>query len=516
MRLTEILDVLRRHDIIHGVSPEKLRAILEDLGPTYVKIGQIMSMRSDVLPQGYCDELSKLRTEVTPVPFEEVERLLEQEYGVPVHEVFQSIQPFCLGSASIAQVHEATLKDGQRVVVKVQRPGIKEVMAKDIALMRKAAKILKIVAGTGNLLDFNAILDEIWITSQREMNFLLEADNLKKFAAFHQDVVYISCPKVEESMVTSKILIMEYIDGIQIDKADLLIQKGYDLNEIGLKLAENYIKQILEDGFFHADPHPGNIWIQEGKIVWLDLGMVGVISPENQALFRKILVSMVKHDIYDLSSALLAIGRPLGKINHHQLYSDLDEMLNKYGAMGIGSIQLTTLLQETMDLAKQHNVSMPADIGMLGRGLITLGGVLTAYCPGVNLMQLITNYLSAELFKGFDWQEELQRSGKAFLSTTRKSVEIPAQIYDILKMTIKGHTKVNLELTGSEEPLKQMKRMFDRLSVAVIDAALLIGSSLICTTNMHPKILDIPALGVIGFLTAAVMGAWLIHGIVKK
>ena len=131
-------------------------------------------------------------------------------------------------------------------------------------------------------------------------------------------------------------------------------------------------------------------------------------------------------------------------------------------------------------------------------------------------MQLITNYLSAELFKGFDWQEELQRSGKAFLSTTRKSVEIPAQIYDILKMTIKGHTKVNLELTGSEEPLKQMKRMFDRLSVAVIDAALLIGSSLICTTNMHPKILDIPALGVIGFLTAAVMGAWLIHGIVKK
>ena len=263
-RLIEITRILTRHEVVRGMTPEKLRLILEDLGPTYIKLGQIMSTRSDILPQAYCDELMKLRSEVPPMPFEEVIEVIENSYKQPWSDVFQSIEENCLGSASIAQVHRARLITGEEVVIKVQRKGIYDIMKRDIGLMHKAARLMPARRLAG-VVDLDMILDELWVVTQEEMNFLKEADSMEEFARFNREIEYFATPVLYRGYTTGRVLVMEYIDGLEIDDREGLTKAGYDLNEIGTKFVDNYIHQVLDDGFFHADPHPGNLRIRDGK-----------------------------------------------------------------------------------------------------------------------------------------------------------------------------------------------------------------------------------------------------------
>ncbi len=233
-RLREIMAILAKYDIVKGITPVKLRLIIEDLGPTFVKLGQVLSMRQDILPAEYCHELTKLRTEVRPMDFEEVVTVIEEEYGKPLNEIFTFLDRTPLGSASIAQVHQAELKDGSSVVVKVQRPGIKDTMARDIALLERAATLLKIAGGTGNAIDFKMVLDEMWFTAQQEMDFLIEAHNADEFYELNKDIVYVTSPIIYHKHTTSKVLVMEYIAGEEIDQTDRLKELGYDLDEIAL------------------------------------------------------------------------------------------------------------------------------------------------------------------------------------------------------------------------------------------------------------------------------------------
>lgn len=513
-RFKEILEVLRHHNIIHGVSPQKLRLILEDLGPTFVKLGQIMSMRSDMLPQAYCDELIKLRADVKPVEFEEIIKVIESEYKTNYDEYFLEIDNKPLGSASIAQVHCALLKDNTKVVIKVQRPNIDKIMAQDIVLMRKAIKLLKIIPAVDGLIDFNAVIEELWTVSKQEMDFLLEADNIKQFSELNKNIDFIEFPKVKYNLCTYKILVMEFIDGCQIDDIEQIKKLGYDLNDLGTKLAKNYAKQVLEDGFFHADPHPGNIWVRNNKIVWLDLGMVGKLSSYDRQLFKNVVNAMVNSDIYALEDAVLTIGTANSRINHARLYTDIDDLFTKYGLMDFANINLGVLIQELIELAKFHDITMPASITMLGRGLVTLEGVMSVCCPDINFLQIMSEYIN--FFKDFDIKKEIHHFIKSFHNLFRKSIDVPAQISDILKMVKKGQAKINLELAGAEEPMRQLDHMVDKLVICIISAALLIGSSLLCTTKMKPEILGIPALGAIGFLSAAILGLWLLIDIKHK
>lgn len=515
-RMQEIFAVLKRHNIIHGVTPEKLRSILEDLGPTYIKIGQVMSMRSDMLPQSYCDELMKLRADVKPMPTEEVIRTIENEFSKPIKELFTAFEDTPLGSASIAQVHKATLENGKKVVVKVQRTRIYETMAQDIIMMRKAVRLLNAMKVADGVIDFNSIIDELWSTSQQEMDFFQEASNLNEFADLNSMVPYVSCPSVISDMITSKVLVMEYVDGIPIDHIEKLSSLGYDMNKIGLNLAENYVKQILDDGFFHADPHPGNIWVNDGKIIWLDLGMVGKLTKYDRELFKKIVRAMVSHDIFELKSVLLTMGETTERINHARLYTDIDDMLTKYGEMNLSNLNLGKLLVEMQTLAREHHIVMPSGVGMLGRGIVTIEGVLSACSPDVNFIQVASNHLKKSLLADFNLAKELQHTGKSTYALIKKSIDIPAQLSDILKMTIKGQTKVNLELSGEDETLKDIRRMMDKLVVSIISAALIVGSSLICTTDMTPKVAGIPLIGFLGFLGAALLGIWLVAGILQS
>lgn len=510
-RLKEILAVLNKHNIVKGLTPVKLRCILEDFGPTFVKLGQIMSMRPDILPAAYCKELEKLRADVNPMAIDEVYTVVEGEYQRRVSDVFATFDDKPIGSASIAQVHGAVLHDGTRVVVKVQRPGIREVMSKDMALLRTACKALRLTPVSGTI-DFGMVLDELWSVSQQEMDFLVEAHHAEEFFERNRDVKFATCPTIVDSLTTSKVLVMEYIDGFSIDDIAQLDENGYDRSEIGSKLTDNYMKQIIEDGFFHADPHPGNIRIRDGQIVWIDMGMMGRLSNRDRSLCKQAIHAVVQRDVNELKSIVLQMGVYHTPINQVQLYADIDGMLDKYCAMDMGDVDMGKLLEELLTVASSHKISMPKGVSMLGRGMMTLEGVISTVSPELNLMSIAASRMAQELQKDFDPKKEAVHTAQRVYASTSKALDIPALLSDFLKATNKGQTKFNLEFTGSKEPLSHINRMVKELIVCILASSLLMASSLLCTTDMQPRTLGIPTLGFFGYLIAFALTLWLLLG----
>lgn len=508
-RLREILGVLKKHHLSQGVSPEKLREILEDLGPTYVKLGQIMSMRSDMLPEKYCRELTRLRTEVRPLPFETILQIIKQELGRPFSQIFKKVEPQPLGSASIAQVHAATLLDGRKVVVKVQRPAIHEMMENDIRLMRRASGLLKLTS-VGNLIDFGTIIDELWKTSQEEMDFKQEAKNCDLFFENQKDIVYITSPQVIHELTTPRLLVMSYIEGIQIDRVQELTELGYDMKEIGEKTAANYCKQILDDGFFHADPHPGNLWISGGQIAWLDLGMTGHLSGRNKMLIQKAVYALLQNDIYGVKNVLLSMGEAKARINHAELYTDIDDIVSKYMNMGFGEMRLGELIEKLLDLVKKHHIAINTDITMLARSMITIEGTLSACAPQVNLMQILTSYVSSSVLEHIDLKRELRHKIRQIYTSTDKMLSIPALLSDLLNITKNGQTRLNIDITESDRLLDSFRRSFDHLVLALLACGIFIGSALLCLSDQPHTLWGLPVISVIGFFLCLIFVLWLI------
>lgn len=507
-RLREILAILKKHDLVRGLTPVKLRSILEDLGPTYIKLGQIMSMRSDMIPKAYCEALTQLRSAAPAMAFEEVRRVVENALGCPLEEAFAEFNEQPIGAASIAQVHEARRLDGRRVVVKVQREGIRETMAKDMALLRRAAALLKLAPGAGEVLDFGMILDEIWRVSQEEMDFNIEAANAEEFRRLNEGVVYVSCPEIDRDLTTAQVLTMEYIDGFSIDDTEGLLKNGYDLNEIGEKLADNYIKQIIVDGFFHADPHPGNIRIRGGKIVWIDMGMMGRLSAHDQQQLTKGVEAIARHDVEAIKEVVLAMGRCRGTVDQAKLYADLDGMLTRYGDEELAQLQLGSLMMECMDIAKAHRIAMPEGVTLLARGLGTIEGVVAALSPETNVVSIAAARATDSILRSIDLKKEMEKGTRSLLAAVKKAVAIPGLLSDSLKSLSKGETRVGLDVKVTEDTIKAANSLLGKFIACLLAFALLISSSILCTTGMQPELLGIPALGVVGYSAAVGLTIW--------
>jgi len=510
-RLGEMLNILRQHDIVRGLSPEKLRLLLDALGPTFVKLGQIMSMRSDILPADYCSELRKLRSAAVPMPISDVEKLLEEEFGALWRDCFKELSMEPLGSASIAQVHSAVLSDGTKVAVKVQRPRIHEIMAKDIMIFKRATRIMRIVSKIGEVVDFNMMLDEMWAVAQQEMDFIVEARHLEQFREFNRHIEYITCPKVFTEFSTARVLVMEFIEGIPVDEIPRLTEKSYDMTEIGNKLADNYVKQILEDGFFHADPHPGNIHICDGKIVWIDLGMMGTLSARDREMFKRAALAIAGNDVYELAMAMLTIGDTKGNVSHSDLYEGLNVFLLKYGSANLSELEYSKMMSELLDVATRHRIHMPPGITMLSRGIMTMENVLSVCSPKTNLVEILSSHYSEASMDKRNYAKEIFSALEKLAAAAGKGTEIPGYFSDVLKMALRGQAKLNLEFPGYEEPLRKISALVNRLIRGIISAALIVSASLICLTDMEPQILGIPALGLIGYAVALIIAAW--HGV---
>ena len=511
-RLREIAAILKKHRAAHGMTPEKLRLILEDLGPTFVKFGQIMSMRPDMLPRPYCEELSRLRTDVRPMSYEEAAGEVERALGKPVGELFARFDREPIGSASIAQVHYAELKSGGRVVVKIRRPGIRDVMERDAALMHRFSGLLRIAGGTGNTVDFNQVIDEIWSTALTEMDFSKEAAQAQEFARLNADVVYVSCPRVLRQYSAESVLTMEYVDGLSIDDGEKLKTAGYDTAEIGAKLAENYVKQIVDDGFFHADPHPGNLRIRGGKIVWLDMGMMGRLSQRDRRLFRGAIIAAVRGDVNELCNLLLVFCEPKGPVDRPRLFSDVDSLMNRYESLAVGSMNLLEIRNDVVSMAERNGLVMPKGVSILGRGLVTLEGVLSTLSPEINMMEVMVNHLSSKAFDYFDPQEEIKKALVGLAQSGRRIPQIPSQVSELLKMGIRGQSKTNVELVGTEQPMRSLHRIAGHVAAGLVEGGLLVGSSILCTVDAPHFLPGVTVPGAVGFALALLLGARLVWG----
>lgn len=516
-RLREMTAVLHKYEITKGLTPEKLRMILEDLGPTFIKIGQIMSMHSDILPKRYCDELMRLRSDVKPMPFSEVSEVLEESYGCSWGAIFREINEKPLGSASIAQVHKAVLKDGSPVVIKVQRKGIYGIMARDIALLRKAVRLLPPVSIKG-MVDLDMVLGELWDVTREEMNFLTEAANMEEFARKNEGIAYVGFPMLYQEYTTIHVLVMEYIDGFNIDDKETLLANGYDLKEVGSRLADHYMKQVMEDGFFHADPHPGNLRVRDGKIIWIDMGMMGRLTERDREYIALAVRGVAVNDVGLIQEAVMALGEFKKNPDPSRLYEDISSLLTKYGTVDMGQIDVAEVMMDLMEVMKENGIIMPHGLTMLARGLTHMEGVLADIAPEINMVEIAAGRIKENIIRNFDWKKELKSGGKTLYRAVQRALDIPVLVSDAVQGYLKGQTKVNLDLHASPELARLLRRMVQNIVMGLWVMALLISSSIICTTDMKPKIWGIPALGAFGYVIAfgIVMYVFLKHLFSKK
>lgn len=517
-RVLQILSVVRKYDILHGITPRTLRHMLEELGPMFVKAGQILSMRSEILPKAFCDELAKLRTEVTPMPMDQVLDTLREEYDVPIERIFSSIDDEPLGSASVAQVHRATLANGDAVAIKVQRAGIRNVMAQDIEIMRSIAKHAKRIMGDEQVLDIKSVVEELWQSFREETDFLVEAHALEEFKRNNANCAFIACPKPYPALCTEHVIVMEYVEGIPISQTTKLVEEGYDLEEIGIKLVDNYASQLLDDGFFHADPHPGNLVISGGKIVYLDLGLMGRLSAHDRNALSDIVFAIADLDTPRLKDGLLrfAVSSDLSVIDHGRLLTDIDAVVQEYGNTALADLDLSQCLNAIISLARRNGIELPGSVTMMARSVVTLEGTVDDLLADQSIIYILAQHIASNTSFVDASRGEAERLAREIRLATHGLLRAGSQASLAMDMLTRGQLKANLELSGSSHLMSNLGNVIDRLTMGIVIAGLFIGSSVIYIAGMEPLFIGIPIIGFLGFFIAFILGVLLFVGILRE
>ena len=523
-RSAEIIGVFAKHNFYaNGFNPEELRTTLEDLGPTYVKIGQIMSSRVDMLPESYCKELEKLRANVKELDPALARAVIEQETGKRIEEIYSEFRDKPLGSASIGQAHYGVLKDGTKVVTKVQRPLIADMMRKDFVLLKKIAKVINIV-GEGSedddsMIDLLSVIEELEKVTEEELDFRVEAANTRFFKEnCIEDETKVNCPTVYDELTTERIFTMSFVDGVSIAKKDKLVAQGLDLDQLGDQLIDNYIHQVLDVGTFHADPHQGNIMVANGVPYWIDFGMIGRITESDVSVIQNLILSLVDLDSEAMVNAIMSFGAASPQTNRNKLTEDVGAMMDKYSAVtNIMDIDLGNLLGEVTDLASKHHISIPGKYTMLVRSIATIEGVIEQLSPNGNLFESIANKLIDRVKQSIDVSGTLKSAGKDILSTSKKAAKLPVLTADALNTLVRGRTKVNLELTGYEELLKETKSIVKNIILSFFACLLFVGSCILAGADLAPKTRHgMPLLAAGGILVSIALGIYVAIRLAKK
>lgn len=399
-RMLEIVKTLSRYNLGEGLTPDRLCDMFRELGPTYVKIGQLLSMHPEIVPPEYCKKLESLRTNATQLVTAQIREIISEEYGKPWNTVFSRIAPIPVGSASIAQVHEALLPDGTRVAVKVQRPDIYDTMERDIRLLKGALGIVKLKS-ISDVMDLSDTLDEMWQVAKQEMDFLREADNIRRLRKNIEGIKYVYCPKVFDELTTKNVLVMEYIGGCELNDTEALLRDGYDVSEVCTKFINNYIKQFAEDHFFHADPHPGNVRVCDGRIVWLDLGMMGTLTEDCAELIKVCMRAIVTNDHLAFADAVLRICETPEEIDRSGFYASMREYLDKYRIISMEEMSSTVeIFSDLYHIAKDYGIKIPKSMTMFWRSISIMEGTVAQLAPETALSTIIGRHLAAQSMVG--------------------------------------------------------------------------------------------------------------------
>jgi len=460
----------------------RIRRVFEELGPTYVKAGQVLSTRPDMVPPDILKELSKLQDEVPPFPYEQVQEVLEAELKKPVDQVFRSFARTPIASASIGQVHEAVLLDGREVVVKVQRPDIEQLVGIDTDIMRDLAVAAEKRFEEARLFNMVESVEEFTKTINRELDYTIEAKNAEKFKANFADDDSIYIPSIYWDYTTKKVLTMEYIHGIKIKEKDQLLARGYDLTYLTEVIANAFIKMILLDGFFHGDPHFGNIFVMQGQVVALiDFGMVGIVDPIMKRNMAKYFISLVNKDAPALVEVLNEIARIDPSTNQEALIREVGRMMQKYSDVTFGQLKLEELVFELFNIGIKYKIMMPGEFVLMDKTLVTLEGLGRHLDPAFDLVGTAEPAARMLFRREMDPRQFGGDVIRTFLDLRELVTALPRRIDKISKSIEHGHFKVHIEMDNYVETIRGMVdrigHSFNRLSLAIIIAALLIAVS---------------------------------------
>ena len=490
-RGAQMLGVLVNHNFYaNGLTPVELRTTLEDLGPTYVKIGQIMSSRVDLLPESYCKELEKLRQNVKALDPAVVRAIIEAETGKKIDEIYSEFRDEPIGSASIGQVHFGVLLDGTKVVTKVQRPLIAEMMEKDFELLKKLAPMVGGVAPAEDgedAMDLVTIINEFEKVTKEELDFRIEAANTKFFKEVILDDGTATCPTVIEELTTERIFTMTYVDGCSVSKKDQLAGQGIDPLQAGRDIVESYVHQVFDTGIFHADPHQGNIMVSDGRVYWIDFGMIGEITEADMNALTNLVVGLLKGDTDEMADGVMAIGTSSAGTDRNKLKEDLGFLSSKYMNVNtLNEIDFSAMLGEVCDLADRHHIVLPGRYTMLVRSFLTIEGVMEQLCPELNLFEVISDKLMDRMKKSFSLEKEILSLGEGVLDVGKKVSMIPQLISDTLSDLMKGRMKINLELTGYEDLIRELNEKINDLILVIVGCVLFSGGCKLCSTQIRP------------------------------
>jgi len=459
-------------DNVEASAGKHLRMALEELGPTFVKLGQILSIRQDILPDGVVKELKKLQDSVPPFPFPQVRTLIESEFHDSLEHIYQEFDPEPIAAASVSQVHRATLFSGVQVAVKVQRPEIEDTIDLDLDIMKSMAHLIDHTR-YGKLYDFNGMVEDFESAIKAELNFMEEGENADTFLHHFRRDEGITVPKVKWIYTTKRVLTMEYSDGLKISDLEELDRAGLDRRKIGERIATSICNQILRDGFFHADPHPGNIQVlPDGTVVFLDTGMVGRLDETRKEMISRFFVGVTSKDSGMVVRSLVDMDVTVDQKDMKNFEKDVDTIVVKYLTMPMDEIRIDDLIREVFHTVYVNHIKIPHEFTLLAKTLATLQGVLEKLAPDLNAISIAEPIAKKLVYQSFSLRKVKKQVRKEIWRFQGMLHEFPAVMQNILHRIGEQDFSVPIEIKGGDSLQKQLSRITNRISLSVIMLAL--------------------------------------------
>ncbi len=531
-RLSEIAQVAVRHGFGYAIEGHKatdpsaegtargrhLREMLDELGPTFVKFGQLLSTRPDVVPPDIIAELRGLQDDVRPFPYADVERMIQEDLGQPIERLFTEFDREPLAAASIGQVHRATLPNGRRVVVKVQRPDAPRKIEADLALMYQAARLAKERIRALDFVDAGEIVDEFARSIRQELDYRLEARNAD---AFHKDFAghpHVAVPRVYWTYTRSRVLTLEYLDGVQLADLELDAWSLEQRRHLAYLITETWMTMIFRNGFFHGDPHPANILVLSPERIGLvDFGLTGKLTDDDMTKLTRLFIDAASENIQMLPTRLFDLGVRYPKEREDEFVAELQDLYYRYYGASLKEIDPVQVIREAMGLIYSMNLRLPTRFVMLDKAIATLGSVGIELYPDFNVFEVAKPYARDLMLERFTPRRIAIRARREGWRYTQMALELPYQIHDTLEQVRDGQIEVGFVHKGLDDLMAKLDTLFNRLVIALVVTGGLIGSSLIgIFAKSGPHVLGLHVVSVLGFLLSAILGVWLLWGVIRS
>ena len=497
---------------------ERVRRTLEELGPTFIKMGQVLSGRVDLLPAEYIRELTKLLDAAPPVPTQQIVACIEQELGTPLSERFGSFELEPIASASIGQVHRATLPDGQKVVVKIQRPGVERTVIADLDLLIRQARFLERRSTRVRESHLVEIVEELSQALRDELDYTVEGRNADRLRRNLSDDARVLIPQVYWSHSTRQVLTMEALEGLKLTDVQRLRQEGYDLPAVAEVVVDLYLHQVFVDGFFHADPHPANIMVCDDRIGVMDFGMVGQLAPATRGSLSSLLLALLAQDSQAVVQVILRMGAASRSTDSAAVERDVQRLLMRYYGLPLEMMPIGEMLQEVLAAAFKHQIHLPPDLALLARVVIVLEGVALSLDPGFNLAEMAKPFGERLLRERFS-RRRLQDEVLQTVSTASRLMRhLPQRAESLMEQLGNGAVTLGIDLRQLTRIIAKLDSMISRLAFSIVVAALIVGSAVVIhggATEWNFLGLRLP-IAHLSFVLAVIMGAWLLLSIVRS